>query len=254
MTIRFVHNDRQYKADLSRGMDISIPLAHGQEGPNCFYAPLYEALPLKAGDFIGDTRKGAPVNFYNVRLNPHGNGTHTECVGHIAVERVSINNVLQNCHCVANLITIYPQIMDNGDRVITLQQIDDILAGLESCQALIIRTMPNHEDKKSRMYSGTNPPYIDHEAIAKIVAKEYIHLLVDLPSVDREEDGGRLSGHKAFWNYPQEINVKRTITELIYVPDHIKDGRYFINLQIPSFELDAASSRVFLFEMSENEQ
>ncbi len=254
MTIQFVHNEKQYNADLSKGWDISIPLAEGQQGPNCFYAPLYEAQPLKDGDFIGDTRSGAPVNFYNVKLNPHGNGTHTECVGHIAVERIAINRVLQNCHCVANLISLYPQVMDNGDRVITLQQIEDILPELELCQALIIRTMPNHEDKKSRMYSGTNPPYIDYEAIAKIVAQGYVHLLFDLPSVDREEDGGKLAGHKAFWNYPQETNMERTITELIYVPQEIKDGQYFMNMQIPPFELDAASSRVFLYEMSEKEE
>ncbi len=251
MTIKYSYHDKTYSVDLSKGIDISIPLVHGQEGPNCFYAPFFETEPLKAGDFVGDTRKGAPVNFYNVRLNPHGNGTHTECVGHIAVERISINTVLKNCHFIAELITIYPQHLDNGDRVITLRQVEEIIAGHDPCTGLIIRTMPNHTDKMTRMYSGNNPPYIEHEAIAKIVENGFVHLLVDLPSIDREEDGGHMIGHKTFWNYPQEINIERTITEMIYVLDTIKDGRYFVNLQIPPFELDVASSRVFLFEINE---
>lgn len=249
MQIGIKHNGGDYNVDLAEGIDISIALSHGQEGPNCFYAPLFEAVPLKAGDFIGDTRHGAPVNFYNVRLNPHGNGTHTECVGHIATERISVNQSLKTCHGIANLVSIYPQQMENGDRVITADQLHSNLDGKVACDALIVRTMPNHKDKMSRIYSGTNPPYFDKEAIAAIIQNKYTHLLVDLPSIDREEDGGQLTGHKTFWNYPAEINTQRTITEMIFVPDFIKDGTYFFNIQIPPFELDAASSRVFLYNM-----
>ena len=45
-----------------------------------------EYTPVVAGDFVGSTASGGPVNFFNIRVNPHGNGTHTECVGHIARE------------------------------------------------------------------------------------------------------------------------------------------------------------------------
>jgi hypothetical protein len=43
-------------------------------------------------------------------------------------------------------------------------------------------------------------------------------LLIDLPSMDREDDGGKLLAHRAFWNYPSAPRINSTITELIYVP------------------------------------
>ena len=84
------------KLNTMKCIDISIPLVKDAVGPNCFYAPLFDASPVVAGDFIGDTSKGGSVNFFNVKINPHGNGTHTECVGHIARERIYINDVVKH--------------------------------------------------------------------------------------------------------------------------------------------------------------
>jgi hypothetical protein len=81
------------------------------------------------------------------------------------------------------------------------------------------------------------------------------HLLIDLPSVDREEDGGRLAAHKAFWNVLDTTNlnpearVDCTITEMIYVNDAILDGSYVLNLQIASFENDASPSKPLLYAL-----
>ena len=86
------------------------------------------------------------------------------------------------------------------------------------------------------------------EAIDLLVKAGIQHLLTDLPSVDREEDGGQLLAHKTFWNYPAEINRKNTITEMIYVPNAVVDGQYLAQIQIPSFQLDAAPSRIFLYK------
>jgi arylformamidase len=84
------------------------------------------------------------------------------------------------------------------------------------------------------------------------------HLLVDMPSIDRIFDEGRLSNHRTFWNVQQgafETNEKssiyNTITELIYVPNKIKDGNYLLNLQIAPFASDASPSRPVLFEILE---
>lgn len=249
MKIKINHNEQIFNVDLSKPMDISIPLISGQTGPNCFYAPLFETSPYKDGDFIGDTRNGSPVNFYNVKLNPHGNGTHVECVGHISKERVSINNCLKNTHHIAKLISLYPQKVDNGDRIITKDIIKNCLEDLDGEQALLIRTMPNTDDKKNRNYSGTNPPYFSPDAIGLILDAGIKHLLTDLPSIDREEDGGNLTGHKTFWGYPQILDLEKTITELVYITDEIEDGTYFLNFQIPPFDLDAAPCKIVLYKM-----
>lgn len=248
MLIEIKHRGKIYTTDLNRGHDISIPLDTDIPGPNCFYAPLFQASPFIHGDFIGDTRKGSPVNFYNVQINPHGNGTHTECVGHISTERVSINEVLKKYHFVAKLISLYPILKENGDKVIHKEQLEDL--EIQEADVLILRTMPNLDEKKRRMYSGTNPPYIDSQAMHFIRENGIKHFMTDLPSVDKESDDGKLSTHKSFWNYPHEVDDERTITELVFIPDIIKDGLYFVNIQLPSFVLDAAPSRIVLFDLN----
>lgn len=249
MVIEITYNQKEYSADLSQPIDISLPLENSNEQVNCFYAPLFEASPVRIGDFVGSTAEGGSVNFFNIRINPHGNGTHTECVGHIAKEFFSINKCLKNYHKIAKLHTVIPTIMPNGDHVILKNQFENFIAK-NDVEAVIIRTIPNTEEKKIRNYSGTNPTFLHHEAIQYLVMMGIEHLLIDLPSVDREEDGGKLLGHKAFWQYPENTRMDCTITELIYVPDEIKDGLYLLNLQIASFELDASPSKPVLYALN----
>ena len=237
-----------YTADLSKPIDISIPLVFNTLGVNCFYAPLPEARPVRAGDFVGSTQEGGPVNFLNIVLNPHGNGTHTECVGHIAKEVFTINQCLREFHFLAQLITVYPEKAENGDRVITLSSLSDI-QWQQNVKAVVIRTQPNDKSKQKRNYSGTNPPYIHHAAVQHLVDIGIEHLLIDLPSVDKEQDGGKLLAHKTFWQYPDNIRANSTITELIYVPDAVKDGVYLLHLQIAGFEIDVSPSKATLYEV-----
>jgi arylformamidase len=239
-------NNGNIRVDLSKPIDLSIPLQDGFENPNCFYAPMPEFSPVRAGSFVGSTQEGGVVNFKNIRLNPHGNGTHTECVGHISKEVFTINQCLNAFHFIAQLISIYPEMLENGDKVIFKKHIEDVLQKGKS-NALIIRTLPNDDLKKKTNYSGANPTYIHHEAIQYMVECGIEHLLVDLPSVDREEDEGKLLAHRAFWQYPEHIRTNATITELIYVPNEAKDGFYLLNLQIASLELDATPSKPIIY-------
>lgn len=242
-------NEKTYTADLTKPLDISIPLREGFENVNCFYAPPVQIEPVVFGDFVGSTQQGGSLNFKNVRLNPHGNGTHTECVGHIAKVVYNLPDYLKNFHFFSKLVTIIPM-AENGDRIIHKHQIEEILSPNET-EALIIRTFPNDDLKKTTNHSGANPTYIHHEAMAYIVECGVEHLLVDMPSVDREEDGGKLLAHKAFWKFPDEIRENATITELIYAPNLIKDGFYLLNLQITSLELDASPSKPVLYFLKE---
>ena len=251
MITSFQLNGRQVHADLKQGIDISIPLVDKPDQVNCFYAPLFETAPVIAGDFIGSTARGGLLNFLNVRINPHGNGTHTECVGHIATEPYTINQCLRRFHFSAKLISVYPRKLENGDRLIVRENLQDLFNPGE-VDALIIRTLPNDPSKCSRVYSGNNPPYFEAEAIQWLADSGLQHLLVDLPSVDREEDGGALAAHKAWWKYPGTEASGRTyctITELIYVPDEVPDGEYLLNLQIASFEIDVSPSKPVLYPL-----
>jgi len=250
MKISLKKERKTYQANLSKPIDISIPLESGDKTVNCFYAPFMETVPVIAGDFIGSTQQGGIVNFLNVKINPHGNGTHTECVGHIAKEKFTINQSLNQFHFIAKLITVIPTKIENGDRVILKSQLEEVLKKRE-VKAIVIRTVPNHQDKLKRNYSGTNPPYLHHEATQYLVDCGIEHLLIDLPSVDREEDGGALLSHKAFWQYPNNPRANSTVTELIFVEDKIKDGFYLLNISIASFEIDVSPSKPVLYKLRE---
>ena len=246
-----------YQADLSSGESIAIPLQNGSENPNCFWAPMPEFSPVRADGFVGSTAEGGPLNFFNVRFNPHGNGTHTECYGHISNTGRTIVESLSNSHFTARLISLYPEKAENGDRIFQKHLFEDI-SGLNQVDALIIRSLPNTDLKKLQTWSGSNPPYLHHEAIEYLVDQGIHHLLIDLPSVDREEDGGALLGHRAFWGFtkgggqPAPEREDATITEMVYVPDSIKDGLYLLNLQIAAFQLDVSPSRPTLYSLSPN--
>lgn len=239
----------KYHASLDAPIDLSIPIRPGAIGVNCFYAPIPEAWPVQAGDFIGDTQQGGAVNFFNLRINPHGNGTHTECVGHISSARYSIHQCLRSFHFPALLQSFYPRRMENGDRVITEADLRTVSIP-EEITAFVLRTLPNDALKQVANYSGANPPYLEAGAIHYLVECGIKHLVLDLPSVDREEDEGKLAAHRAFWNYPDSIREDCTITELAYMPPDISDGYYLLNLQIASIELDVSPSKPVLYSLS----
>ena len=73
------------------------------------------------------------------------------------------------------------------------------------------------------------------------------HILVDTPSIDRCNDNGKLGNHHIFFKDKNRTANSNTITELVYIPNKYKDGKYFLNLGISNFVLDAAPSRPILF-------
>ena len=242
-----------FKVDLAQPIDISIPLTNTDANPIAWYIEKPQIVPVRVGGWVGKVSDGSSTNFNNIFFNPHGHGTHTECVGHITKEFYSINKSLRSFFFTAKLVTIQPE-TKNDDLVITKQQLQQI-CGEGTFEAIVIRTVPNDDSKLSKKYSHTNPPYFDEAAATYLRECGIQHLLVDLPSVDRESDEGKLLAHKAFWNVTDvdvlndDARVDATITEMIYVPDAVFDGDYLLNLQIASFENDASPSKPVLYKM-----
>ncbi|MBL4707175.1 MAG: cyclase family protein [Flavobacteriales bacterium] len=243
--------NKTYQSDLSNPLDISMPLSTGKDTPSAWYVAPPKIEPVRTEQFIGSVKEGGSVNFRNISFNPHGNGTHTECVGHISREVHSINQVLNQFFFFAELISIEPKKLENGDQVILWEQIESIIK-TDNTDAIIIRTLPNTDGKLTRQYSETNPPYVDAEVMSQLIKRGIKHFLIDLPSVDRELDNGVLAAHHVFWEHPKKTNLERTITELIYVPSAIQDGLYLLNLQIAPFENDASPSKPVLYSLTES--
>lgn len=245
------------QVDLSKPIDISIPLTNTDDNPIAWYIDKPRIEPVVFGDWIGKVSEGkSSTNFNNIFFNPHGHGTHTECLGHITHEFYSINQCLKQFFFMAELISVVPE-SQGEDLVITMESIstalDVILKLGVPKEALIIRTLPNFKIKKSLKYSNTNPPYLEEAAAIFIRESGIQHLLIDLPSVDKEHDEGKLLAHKAFWNVKEvhtlnaDARLDCTITEMIFVEDGVPDGSYLLNLQIASFENDASPSKPVLY-------
>ena len=101
-----------------------------------------------------------------------------------------------------------------------------------------------------------NPsPFFSIDSMNYIVSLGVRHLLVDIPSVDRLFDDGILSAHNIFWETKRkELNDNtacKTITEMVFVPNEIEDGKYLLNLQIAPFAADAAPSRPIIYNINE---
>ncbi len=275
-----------YGIDIENPLDISIPMKFNDEQPNAYGVPKASSTPCKSGDLVGDTRSGGSCNFEQYKFIPHCNGTHTECVGHIMNERISVRDCLKDAFIPTALISVeaekageteesYVVDLNLQNPMITRKAIEnafhETLKSKSSAdnpmllttvrytdflQGLIVRTLPNDEAKLVRKYGKYIPPFFSNEAMDFIVEIGVKHLLVDLPSIDRIFDEGKLSNHRKFWNVDQgkfetnqDSRINNTITELIYVPDKIKDGKYLLNLQIAAFESDTSPSRPILFSL-----
>lgn len=263
-----------FAIDPDAAIDLSIPLNFNGPQPNAFGVETASSEPCRAGDLVGDTRQGGSCNFEQYTFIPHCNGTHTECIGHITHERFSIGDCLREAFIPATLISVepvrapesadtYTVEADSIDLIITrkaLERAFKLDRDAESgCDALIVRTLPNDEAKKARSYGEDNiPPYFSTEAMEYVVDLGVRHLLVDLPSIDRLFDEGKLSNHRIFWNVGQgsfetnsESRIHNTVTEMIYVPSDVVDGGYLLNLQIAPFQADAAPSRPVIFPINQ---
>ncbi|MCD9185149.1 MAG: cyclase family protein [Pyrinomonadaceae bacterium] len=264
-------NNQTFQIDSEKPLNIAIPLDFYGAQPNAYNVERAVSKPCEAGELVGDTRRGGSCNFEQVAFIPHCNGTHTECVGHITNERISVNDCLKDVFIFAELISVVPEKASetNDSYVVKLNENDSLITknALEkalqspkpedqSPKSLIVRTFPNDDSKLSKTYLDEIPPFFSTEAMSFLNEIGIEHLLVDLPSIDRIFDEGKLNNHRIFWNVEAEkfeLNAKsfpyKTVTELIYISDEIADGEYLLNLQIAPFAADASPSRPILFRL-----
>jgi len=261
-------DDKVYEIEPDQAIDISIPVHFGEQQLRAFSASPATATPFNTKGFTASVNAGAGYNCEMFSFSAHLHGTHTECVGHISKQR----HVVQTTTgypglLMALLITIkpisafsseegYDPAFDKDDQVITQQALQKAFEqhSVDSYSALIIRTLPNDADKPTRDYDQFIPAFFTNQAMQAIAQAGFAHLLVDMPSVDRLNDDGKLSNHHIFWGVEQGSNdvpeaSAKTITELIFVPDEITDGAYLLDLNIGNIHSDAVPSRPVLYEM-----
>lgn len=245
MVLTHIIDEQVAMYDLLRFIDISIPITQGNS-VNAFHLPPPVFDPFKAGDFIGSVEQGGPVRCEVLSIAPHGNGTHTECIGHILGRGYSVLECMRDFMASAELVTVPLQDEDDNCMCVTAEALQWVWPK-RNTDALIIRTLPNTDDKRTRSWSGTMPPYLTPEAMELVAKRGVRHLLVDFPSVDPEEDGGALTAHRIFWGIPEKPRTECTITELVYVPSSVLDGYFMLAFNVGGIHADAVPSRPLLF-------
>lgn len=258
----------ELQPDLSQWTDISIPVEFQGNRFAAFGADPAHSTPYRTGEFTLSVNQGAGCNCPVFHFSAHLHGTHTECVGHISDQPYMVQDlVCQQPFLVARVITLvavpapaveaesYLPALEPQDQILTKQAIMGALGeSSEPFAALIIRTLPNTPDKKQRDYRKQPAPYFSNEAMQAIVSLGVEHLLVDLPSLDREEDEGRLSNHHIYWGVEQGTHQVpepscKSITEFVYLPDEVEDGLYLLSLNVSNIRSDAAPSRPILYRI-----
>lgn len=236
---------------------------------------------------ILSTRNGNSVNVSCIeRLIPHCHTTHTESIAHISKHLFNHNSSQYNwiskipVIMKALMITVNPKRITNTKEWLQHQEMtctydldNDWVICSESLyldqeshdiQALIIHCSWTIESR-IRDYSGKNPPYFTPKAMKTIVSMfpKVDHLLVDLPSIEREDSGNQVFNHRIFFraddplflsldtHHDIESELKanqflnRTITENCYINDlPITKGLFWLNLQLSNMQnCDAVPSR-----------
>lgn len=267
----FQASGRRWRAHLAERFDLAIAMEFDGPQPRFFAEGPATAEPLRFGAFAGSVELGASCNCLTHTVAPHCHGTHTECVGHVTTERRTVAG-LPASPAAALLLTVAPTRLDASretgpraatpaDTVVTRHALEAAAARQPDVRfpALVLRTLPNDPDKRWRRYEGGCPaPYFTREAMDWIVARDVDSIVVDLPSLDRADDGGELLAHRLFWGLPagsrRASEARRgsaLVTELAYVPGTAEDGCYLLDLQVPAFASDAAPSRPILFRATE---
>ncbi len=257
-------------ADLAAGASLARLLEFQGPQLHCFGAPPAASRPLVVGPFNGRVDQGASCNCSVLTLTPHANGTHTEGAGHLTAERLDACRVIPQRLLTAVLLTVEPEPAGSSaegsspaprpeDLLITRAALERALLPPPSprlaARALVVRTLPNDRDRFAGDRAGP-APFLSREAATWLVERGIEHLVVDVPSVDRAEDGGELTAHRIFFGLPAGssalLSARRrecTITELAYIADSISDGWYLLSLQSPAIAGDAVSTRPVLYPL-----
>jgi len=258
MEFTLIHNQKSFNVDLASATCLAIPYDYNGRQPNFYDVPKGEAKPLITEGFNGQVNGTTGCDVMVINQNIHCTGTHTECAGHIRNENIFIHNVLSPGFILTELISVTPVKwseteesyhcpVDPEEWVITKEMIQR--SEQTSTNGLVIRTLPNSEEKLTRTYKSANTPFFTTDSVEYINELGVCHLVVDLPTIDKYDDGGQLGNHHEF--FEEKPPFQKTITELAYIPESLNDGQYFMEIEIPAMQLDAAPSRPFLFNFVE---
>lgn len=246
--------------DFTAPVSLALPMRFDGSGPRHFGAPPARTWPFTTAGFDGDVRRGASCNCATIELTPHCHGTHTESVAHLLEEPFDVCEqvplglmpaVILHVEAVESAATTEDSQPPPrpGDHLITRAAVRAAwpVALPFVPRALVLRTA-------GHAASPTVPPYLTRQCAEELVARGIEHLVIDLPSVDRTHDDGRLCAHRLFFGLAasgtrlaEATRSHCTITEYAAIPDTLADGPCALQLTLPRLSGDAVPSQPLVF-------
>lgn len=234
-------------------LDLSVPVNPHSGLPRAWYQGPATAEPVRSEGWTGSVAEGGSVNFRDITFNPHAHGTHTETREHIRdafhpIDALARSGALPFL-MPALLVDAQPEQRSSAhgdDWVVSMVALESAAPDVQrwAPKALLLRCT---NGDVQRDWSNTNPPYLENGFGERLVELGIEHLLIDLPSVDREIDGGILRAHNAFFGDDPTTRPNATISELLCVPQGASAGPGLLALQVSPLVNDAAPSRPLWF-------
>lgn len=260
---------RRWAVELGRGASLAIEMRGDGPLPAFFVPGRMHTEPLSVGGFTGDTRTGGSCNVSRLDLVPHCHGTHTEGIGHVTDQRAAVQDQFDGRPALAWLATVtavdagaasdgYHCPVAEREPLVTRDELARAIRGCAAeATALVLRVRPLAAPLPVRDFNAEpGYPLLSAEAMSWLSGHAFDHLLIEMPSLDRAEDGGRLGNHRAWWGLPpgdrdmgRAQHPRRVITEMIRVPDTLDDGLYWLQPGLSPIHGDATPSRPQLYPL-----
>ena len=254
-------NKQDYRIDFKNPIDLSIPINNIKSSPL-----FYDNKPIKINYYTNNqetwsVKDGAPCNIPIINLNIHCGATHTECRSHITKEKMSVTDCIKNSLLLSHLISVTPSNkiendsyhypVNKDDLIITKDMLYEKIKDIKtpSLKSIIVRTLPNSDKRLNQNYNINKNAFFSNEAIYYLKSIGIENLIVDLPSIDKYDDGGKLGNHRIFWGVDKGTLNQNTITELTYIKNQIEDGEYLLSLNMLNLNLDASPSRPIIYKV-----
>ena len=195
MTLRIeLHHHGHLWSVQTEPVDLSVPVNPQSGLPRAWYQGPAKATPVQSDGWIGSVADGGSVNFRNVQFNPHAHGTHTETREHIHDTFEPVDALVRSGAVPflmpAILIEAQPQ-PQGEDWVVPLSSLQAVESQIQAHRPLAVVLRCTNGDIQQD-WSHTNPPYLQRGFAELLVDHDIKHLLLDLPSVDREVTLGNL--------------------------------------------------------------
>ena len=233
LVLKIEIDNKTFSVPLADGIEISRPIYRAGNVKAYFVDPVQFRTYTK-NNFLASTALGASVNCEYFTLNPHGQSTHIECFGHISKSAFHLHMSMPKSFYLVQLVDV----VCNSKNKLILQEVETNIDGL------ICRYYK--DEAPLNLFSGADIPSFSPAIFEK---HNWEIFVTDMPSIDPENDDGKLLAHKAFW-WNESQREKQYIVELAKIPSNLNEGLYLLEVQCLNIQSDASPARLIVYPVT----